>query len=115
MGLSLYVVLIMYAQYKASPIIVTFATKTMPIHKIPFPAVTICPDSFSVTSKLNYSKLEDMIYAENFTADDMRLYDYANQICSSEMDLRLSNVSIIRNSTDFYKTIHEVSCCLDFE
>lgn len=108
-GLSVYIVLVMYNQYKVSPIIVTFATKTTPIHNIPFPAVTICPNSFSVVSKLNFSNLEDTLsLADNYTDEDVKLYDYASQVCDSELNFTLSNVNIVENVTDFYETLHNV-------
>lgn len=105
-GTSVYIVLVLYNQYKVSPIIVTFATKTTPIHDIPFPAVTICPASLSVMSKLNFSKLEDVInLEENVTAEDIKLYEYASQVCIRG----ISNVNIMKNATDFYKTLLDVS------
>lgn len=108
-GLSVYIVLVMYNQYKVSPIIVTFATKTTPIHNIPFPAVTICPNSLSNASKLNFSHLEDVLsLGDNYTDDDMKLYDYASQVCDSELNYTLSHVDIVENVTDFYETLYNV-------
>lgn len=99
----------MYYQYQASPIIVTFATKTTPIYKIPFPAVTICPESLSVKTELNFGKLEDAIVADNITAEELKYYEYASQICNSDSEFAYSNDSIIKNATDFYHTLHTVS------
>jgi amiloride-sensitive sodium channel len=44
-----------YDKYERSPVIVTFATKETPIYKIPFPAVTICPESKAAKEKFSYS------------------------------------------------------------
>lgn len=108
-GLSVYIVIVMYSQYKVSPIIVTFATKTTPIHDIPFPAVTICPETLSAASKLNFSELVNVMSSENYTAGDIKLYDYAVQVCDRGLVFGFSNVSITKNATDFYKTLHDVS------
>lgn len=100
----------MYRQYKVSPIIVTFATKTTPIHKIPFPAVTICPESIAVSDKLNFSKLENEFWSDgNLTRDERNLYEYASQICESVLATTFSKTNTIENATDFYQTLHEVS------
>lgn len=116
MGLSVYIILIMYNQYKASPIIVTFATKTTPIHNIPFPAVTICPKSFSAEGQLNFSKLENLIMlTENYTTDNMKLYDYASQICKTDqLSNTYSNIRFVENATDFYETLHKVNTLYPF-
>lgn len=44
-------------KYFSSPVVVSFATEDTPIYKIPFPAVTICPEHKYVGSKYNYSDL----------------------------------------------------------
>lgn len=101
----------MYYQYKVSPIIVTLATKTKPIHKIPFPAITICPQSKSDARKLNFSTLEQSLSSDgNYTEQDFRNYQYASLICDREIFMKFyDNDFEIVNSTDFYKTIYEVS------
>lgn len=50
-------ILKMYDTWQRAPVIVSFATKETPIYQIPFPAVTICPESKSVQSLLNYTKM----------------------------------------------------------
>ncbi|XP_044758989.1 pickpocket protein 28-like [Coccinella septempunctata] len=40
-----------------TPVLVSLATKDTPIHKVPFPAVTICPESKISRSCVNYSKV----------------------------------------------------------
>lgn len=38
-----------------SPVIVSFAEKSTPIWEIPFPAVTICPETKTYANKLNFT------------------------------------------------------------
>lgn len=40
-----------------TPVLVSLATKDTAIHKVPFPAVTICPESKISRSCVNYSKV----------------------------------------------------------
>lgn len=46
-----------FNKWTTSPVIVTFATTETPIWKIPFPAVTICPEVKSDPSIFNYSDI----------------------------------------------------------
>jgi amiloride-sensitive sodium channel len=43
-------------------VIVTFATRETPLYKIPFPAITICPEVKSVKRLLNF---KDLILKQN--------------------------------------------------
>lgn len=44
-----------YNKWITSPVIVTFATTETPIWKIPFPAITICPEVKSDPEIFNYT------------------------------------------------------------
>lgn len=44
-----------YKKWVRSPVIVTFATKQTPIWQIPFPAVTICPETKAKSSVYDIS------------------------------------------------------------
>jgi quinol-cytochrome oxidoreductase complex cytochrome b subunit len=46
-----------YEKYDNTPVIVTFATRETPLYKIPFPAITICPEVKSVKRLLNFTDL----------------------------------------------------------
>lgn len=49
-------------KYKANPIVVSFGTEDQSIYEIPFPAVTICPESKCVQSKFNYSSIYEKLF-----------------------------------------------------
>lgn len=44
-----------YNKWEQSPVIVSFAEKSTPVSQIPFPAVTICPETKVYTSMLNFT------------------------------------------------------------
>lgn len=58
-GLSLYfcgtLIHNVWIKWDQSPVIVSFAEKTTPVWAIPFPAVTVCPETKSYMNKLNFT------------------------------------------------------------
>lgn len=46
-----------YVRWDQSPVIVTFAERTTPVWEIPFPAVTICPETRAIMAMLNYTRV----------------------------------------------------------
>lgn len=58
-GLSLYLcgTLIhnVWIKWDQSPVIVSFAEKSTPVWAIPFPAVTVCPETKTYMEKLNFT------------------------------------------------------------
>jgi amiloride-sensitive sodium channel len=57
-----------YENYDNTPVIVTFATRETPLHKIPFPAITICPEIKSKKWILNFTDL--MLKQEELNLND---------------------------------------------
>ncbi|KAH0815247.1 hypothetical protein GEV33_007544 [Tenebrio molitor] len=45
-------------KYNNSPVVVSFATEDTPLHEIPFPAITICPEFKYTRQKFNFSELK---------------------------------------------------------
>ena len=45
-----------YTKWQAVPVIVSFAEISTPIYKIPFPAVTICPQTKAKMSIVNFAE-----------------------------------------------------------
>lgn len=56
----IYFIYVVYKKWDTSPVIVTFATRGTPIFDIPFPSVTVCPESKSVQSIFNYTRVLHM-------------------------------------------------------
>lgn len=46
-----------YSKWQMSPVIVSFAEKYTRVSEIPFPAVTICPETKARSSLLNFTHL----------------------------------------------------------
>jgi amiloride-sensitive sodium channel len=56
-------------KYNNSPVVVSFATEDTPLHEIPFPAITLCPEFKYTRQKFNFSEVYYKIQ-ENETVDD---------------------------------------------
>lgn len=46
-----------YIKWDQSPVIVSFAEKSTPVWEIPFPAVTICPETKANMTQLNFTEV----------------------------------------------------------
>lgn len=46
-----------YRKWEQTPVIVSFAEKSTPVWQIPFPAVTICPETKARSEYLNFSQV----------------------------------------------------------
>lgn len=58
--------------------IVSFAEKSTPVWKVPFPAVTICPETKAKTSFVNFTQNYHIVHAQNASLDeDLMLTDDA--------------------------------------
>ncbi|KAE8744812.1 hypothetical protein FOCC_FOCC008536 [Frankliniella occidentalis] len=61
LGLSLvgcfYLMVKVYTKWEGSPVIVSFAETATPIWNVPFPAVSVCPETKSRQTKFNYTGL----------------------------------------------------------
>ncbi|XP_045478142.1 pickpocket protein 28-like [Harmonia axyridis] len=98
-----------------SPVLVTLATKESAIHTVPFPSVTICPETKISSSCLNYTDtlkkrnsgaLLDVDIVENI------YFDYMSLLCKAENHPNKESLqTFIRNrfneSSDLYKEIIE--------
>ncbi|RZC37445.1 ASC and/or SET domain containing protein, partial [Asbolus verrucosus] len=73
-----------YKKWEQSPVIVTLANSGRPIYEIPFPAVTICPESKSDESVFNYTDIiwrwEEM--GEVLTPLEKTRFEYMSLICN---------------------------------
>lgn len=57
LAICVYSIYGVYKKWEGSPVIVNFANQGTPIYKIPFPAVTICPESKSNQVFFSYTKI----------------------------------------------------------
>ncbi|ERL91445.1 hypothetical protein D910_08775, partial [Dendroctonus ponderosae] len=63
-----------YRKWESSPIIVSFSTREKPIYEIPFPAVTICPESKSASKRYSHSTIiKRLMRYRNLTQEEYPL------------------------------------------
>lgn len=53
-----------YMKWERDPVFVSLSEKSTPVWKIPFPAVTICPDVKASRSKINLTEIYQMVLKE---------------------------------------------------
>lgn len=68
--MCLYLIFLTYQKWDRSPVIVSFATKQTPIWQIPFPSVTICPETKARQSKYNLTQMYHVIKQNSSVTDD---------------------------------------------
>lgn len=91
-GFSVYgcstMILKIYNKWQLSPVIVSFAEKSTPVWQIPFPAVTICPETKSMTKYIKFSKAYNMAMrgqSENLTIDELKNLEALAQVCDPHL------------------------------
>ena len=75
-----YLILKTYNKWQFNPVIVTFAEKSTPVWKIPFPAITICPETKSMKEVF---KVDNLLH-EDYVELSTNKYTYLNtlyQVC----------------------------------
>ncbi|KAF2887501.1 hypothetical protein ILUMI_18672 [Ignelater luminosus] len=71
-----------YVKWVKAPVIVTFATTETPIWKIPFPAVTICPEMKVQKSVFNYSQVfSRIIHQDIITEEESKYFSFFQMVC----------------------------------
>lgn len=66
-----FLILNVYKKWDQSPVIVSFAEKSTPVWAIPFPAVTICPETKSYMDMLNFTDVFHKIVENGFKTDNV--------------------------------------------
>ncbi|CAH1984991.1 unnamed protein product [Acanthoscelides obtectus] len=101
-----------YEKWIRSPVIVSFATKETPIYSIPFPAVTICPESKTSQALYNHTAMfRKKLMMEELTKEEQRISDYMGLICTND---GYEDSDVYYFSDDFYNTIDEFKCTFPF-
>ncbi|XP_057659149.1 pickpocket protein 28-like [Diorhabda carinulata] len=95
-----------YKKWLRSPVIVSFATKGTSIHSIPFPSVTICPETKSAQSLYSHTGVVRR-NGQNLTEKEKKILDYMGLICDENTNIKYSDTKFF--TTDFYETIEEIN------
>ncbi|XP_018572878.2 pickpocket protein 28-like [Anoplophora glabripennis] len=99
-----------YEKWERSPVIVTFATKETPNLMIPFPSVTICPDTKSLPGKYNYTKYYRMLRENKTLEPDMeKKFGYLSLLCDRKNEINYADLKDQLAGNQLFDFIDEVS------
>ena len=97
-----------------SPVIVSFAEKSTPVWQIPFPAITICPETKATNYFLNFTKAYNTIRKTeagqpfNLTNEELVRVEALAQICDAHL-FSLHNISSGIELNQIVPTLQEIS------
>lgn len=81
-----------YEKWEDSPVIVSFAEKSTPVWQIPFPAVTICPETKAKMKYVNFTKgyhsvvmAQALNISNDLEYDELKNLEAVSQICDSHL------------------------------
>lgn len=77
-----------YEKWQDSPVIVSFAEKSTPVWQIPFPAVTICPETKAMMKYVNFTKGYNLVHSNasyEMDENELRNLEAVAQICDSHL------------------------------
>ncbi|VEN48136.1 unnamed protein product, partial [Callosobruchus maculatus] len=77
-GMMVYQIFDRYINY---PVLIAFSMKESRLQEIPFPAVTICPRAKFSLSRFNATAVQDKMYENNHTFQEMEELAYAAAFC----------------------------------
>ncbi|XP_055840673.1 pickpocket protein 28-like [Episyrphus balteatus] len=100
-------------QRQNNPVIVTFNEKLTPVWDIPFPSVTICPETKSHMNIFNYTKVYHKVMAlQNITEEEFYLWNGITQTCVTSI-FSFDGEATVANSSDLIKAILTAAPTLD--
>ncbi|KAF5300620.1 hypothetical protein FQA39_LY11081 [Lamprigera yunnana] len=86
-GLCLFLISKTYVKWQTSPVIVTFSTTEIPISNIPFPAVTICPQTKFDPNKFNFTgTVLKKLKKQAISQTEENLFNTLSLSCNSIME-----------------------------
>ncbi|KAJ3655391.1 hypothetical protein Zmor_014523 [Zophobas morio] len=95
-----------WQKYENNPIVINFSSKQLSVYDVPFPAVTICPESKSSSLTFNYSDVYYKIRSQIKVSDEkFKVFHYMYLLCD-EFDTLKLNISKTVDE-DFFATIKE--------
>lgn len=78
-----------YVKWQLSPVIVSFAEKSTPVWQIPFPAVTICPETKALKESIDFTRgyfaIKSNFTMFNLTSDELKNLEAISQICDPHL------------------------------
>ncbi|XP_066137625.1 pickpocket protein 28-like [Euwallacea fornicatus] len=110
--ICIYFIANVYEKWNSSPVIVSFDTRETKIHSIPFPAVTICPESKSMRNLYNHTNVYLKLQNGGVEGIDYNLTDiekvgslYMSMICDVRRKVKSQSPTF---SEDIFKFLDNV-------
>ncbi|CAO1407458.1 unnamed protein product [Diamesa serratosioi] len=100
-----YLIIKTYNKWQSNPVIVTFEEKSTPVWKIPFPAVTICPEN--KYNKHSF-KIDDLLHDEfvELSTDHFTKINALYQICNHyPLPVYQLNTDLLANCSNIFNDI----------
>ncbi|XP_045477140.1 pickpocket protein 28-like [Harmonia axyridis] len=91
-----------WLKWELSPVLVSFARSPTPVWRIPFPAVTVCPETKSRQRFFNYTKAYWDHLDQNITDEDLQKFHTISLVCDDFLD-REGNLTTSFQSLEFLK------------
>jgi acid-sensing ion channel, other len=106
-----------YIKWQLSPVIVSFAEKSTPVWQIPFPAVTICPETKAKRNHISFTKMYEMYLLNSMNSsykidvtneDQLKAFEAVSQICDPHLtkDFTIKN---LLDENDIVPLLNEMS------
>ncbi|XP_063709864.1 pickpocket protein 28 [Culicoides brevitarsis] len=92
-----------YVKWDTSPVIVSFSEKSTPVWQIPFPAVTICPETKAKQTVFNFTDIYHRIHGnETLTDDEKFKLEIIAQTCDAHLlvNAGIGNATITSDCID---------------
>ncbi|CAG9863466.1 unnamed protein product [Phyllotreta striolata] len=106
--IALYSIMQVYQKWIKSPVIVTFSTMETPIYTIPFPSVTICPESKTAQYLYSHQKVvNDFFFNRNVSDEDLENLRYMGLICERDLAIEYPDNEFITD--EIYSKLDSLS------
>lgn len=104
-------------KWKQNPVIVTFAETLTPVWTIPFPAVTICPETKALKTHIDITKGYRAVvsnYTEfNLTRDEKRKLEAVAQVCESVLFRDYEPINSELNSNEIVALLKDMAISME--
>ncbi|KAK4874086.1 hypothetical protein RN001_013446 [Aquatica leii] len=76
-----------YQKWVMSPVIVSFARSSTPVWKIPFPAITVCPETKTKQRVYNFTNEYHRFneHPENMTEEEIQMFNQVSLVCNNRV------------------------------
>ncbi|XP_055920631.1 pickpocket protein 28 [Eupeodes corollae] len=100
-----------HSKWISSPVIVSFDETLIPINRIPFPTITICPESKMETETFNFSNVFERFNMKNesITEEEMEQLSAALHICDLEVVEAITDLLPAEYNKHIGETLSEIA------